>query len=98
MTEITRNRIGYMCAECRSPASGRDASAKFPCNIGPPASSSSCMSDPIWRLMVEVHVSRRDRQATLTTQPPRRHGPPTLRSIRELLLDDHYAILMAGDY
>lgn len=54
------------------------------------------MSDPIWRLMVEVHVSRRDRQTA--PQPPRRQRPTTLRSVRELLLDDHYAILMAGDY
>jgi hypothetical protein len=99
MTEITRNRIGYMCAECRSPASGRGASAKFACNIGSPASSTLCMSDPIWRLMVEVHVSRRDRQPALPApQRPRRQRPPTLRSIRELLVDDHYALLMAGDY
>lgn len=54
------------------------------------------MSDPIWRLMVEVQVSRRDRQ--LTPQQPRRQRPTTLRTVRELLLDEHYAILMAGNY
>ncbi len=56
------------------------------------------MSNPIWQLMVEVQVSRRDRQPTSSQEPPRRQRPATLRSIRELLIDDHYAILMAGDY
>ena len=55
------------------------------------------MSNSIWRLMVEVQVSRRDRQPA-SQEPPRPQHPPTLRSVRELLIDDHYAILAAGDY
>lgn len=55
------------------------------------------MSNPIWRLMVEVQVSRRDRQPA-SQERPRRQRPSTLRSVRELLIDDHYAILMAGNY
>lgn len=86
-----------MCAECRSPASGRDGSAKFVCNIGLAASSQSWMSDPIWKLMVNVQISRRDRQPEVAPRV-RRSRPTTLRSVRELLIDDHYAILMAGDY
>ncbi len=70
---------------------------KFLCNIGPPTSSQDRMSNPIWRLMVEVQVSRRDRQPAPQERPCRQR-PATLRSVRELLIDDHYAILMAGDY
>lgn len=54
------------------------------------------MSDAIWKLMVEVQRSRRREAATVAS--PRRTRPTTLRSVRELLVDDHYAILMAGDY
>jgi hypothetical protein len=54
------------------------------------------MNDTLWKVMVDVQRSRRNRQPSLT--PPRRTRPNTLRSIRELLLDDHYAILAAGKY
>lgn len=86
-----------MCAGRRSPASSRDGSAKFVCNIGLATSSQYWMSDPIWKLMVNVQISRSDRQREIP-QRQRRLRPTTLRSVRELLIDDHYAILMAGDY
>lgn len=54
------------------------------------------MSDTIWRVMVEIQISRRDRPQA--PRVPRRPRPTTLRSIRELLIDDHYAILTAGEY
>lgn len=54
------------------------------------------MPDAIWKVMVEVQISRRNRQQPV--EQPRRTRPTTLRSIRELLIDDHYAILAAGEY
>jgi hypothetical protein len=58
------------------------------------------MSDTVWKVMVDVQVSRRDRPP-MVTRPllaPRRKRTTTLRSIRELLIDDHYALLAAGNY
>jgi len=57
------------------------------------------MSDT-WKVMVDIQVSRRDRPP-MVTKPllmSRRKRATTLRSIRELLLDDHYALLAAGKY
>jgi hypothetical protein len=52
------------------------------------------MSNPIWKVMVDVQTARSDRRSSEF----RRTRPATLRSIRELLVDDHYAILAAGKY
>jgi hypothetical protein len=57
------------------------------------------MSDTVWKVMVDVQIARRDRERpSAAPKTPRRTRPSTLRSIRELLLDDHYAILAAGKY
>ena len=56
------------------------------------------MSDSVWRVMVDVQIARRREPAVTAPQAPRRKRPTTLRSIRELLVDDHYAILAAGKY
>lgn len=57
------------------------------------------MSDSVWRVMVDVQIARRNREPAIPAPKlPRRKRPTTLRSIRELLVDDHYAILAAGKY
>jgi len=55
------------------------------------------MGDSVWKVMVEVQVSRRRREAVVEA-PQRCPRQATLHSIRERLLDDHYAILTAGEY
>lgn len=49
--------------------------------------------------MVDVQIARRNREPVITApKNPRRKRATTLRSVRELLLDDHYALLAAGKY
>jgi hypothetical protein len=54
--------------------------------------------------MVEVQQARRRAAADSVKidvsrpAPRRRKRPSTLRSVRNLLVPDHYAILAAGDY
>ncbi|MBA2544531.1 MAG: hypothetical protein H0V17_33115 [Deltaproteobacteria bacterium] len=55
-----------------------------------------------WKLMVEIQVARRERPP-MVTQPllmrrRKRATLPSVRTIRELLLDDHYALLAAAKY
>lgn len=55
--------------------------------------------ETVWKVMVDVQRARRDREPKITApQSPRRKRPSTLRSVRELLIDDHYAMLAAGKY
>ncbi len=48
--------------------------------------------------MVDVQMGWRKQPEVIAPLRLRRKRPNTLRSIRELLLDDHYAILAAGKY
>jgi hypothetical protein len=89
-----------VCDEGRSVATWHSGSMKSPCNTRDRASSTEQMSDTVWKVMVDVQVSRRERPA-MVTKPllmSRRKRATTLRSIRELLIDDHYALLAAGKY
>jgi hypothetical protein len=58
------------------------------------------MRETVWQLMVAVQQARRGRQQRATNPPPapRRKRPTTLRSIRSLIVDDHYALLAEGGY
>ena len=57
------------------------------------------MRETLWNVMVAVQQARRGRETRTTIPPaPRRKRPTTLRSIRSLLVSDHYALLMDGDY
>ena len=59
------------------------------------------MNDMVYRAMVTVLVERRNhakRNHPTVPQRPRRKRPTTLRSVRNLLLDDHYALLKDGNY
>ena len=65
------------------------------------------MNDTVWKAMVEVQQARRGRATDVPkleiSRPvlravPRRKRPTTLRSVRKLLVPDHYAILSAGEY
>ena len=58
------------------------------------------MNDTVYRAMVTL-VERRNharRDNPTVPQRPRRKRPTTLRSVRNLLLDDHYALLKDGNY
>jgi len=62
------------------------------------------MNDPVWNAMVSVLVQRRSKQNPQPTTPARpeprrrRRRPTTLRSVRELLVDEHYAMLSDARY
>ncbi len=58
------------------------------------------MNDTVYKAMVTVLVDRRRRDNPTPTglRRPRRKRPTTLRSVRNLLLDDHYALLKDGNY
>ncbi len=49
--------------------------------------------------MAAIQIARRSREPEIApAKRPRRQRPSTLRSVRELLLDDHYALLAAAKY